>query len=355
MRRPSALSSGCWRRGMADARILLHLPAWHLEDWRRTRHLRVHARIAEVLEPLGARIVAVDRKLRQFEGGPNAAADYADGDLHVIETGRVRGPGVLNAALAYLPPYWHLDPAGVQAESSIGALPYDPATVRLQPAMAFIDRMRSRWVVPRRSRRAQDDAPSDLPKGALAVFMHGDFAHLRGLAHCSPEAMLRAVLAGAGGRCVLVKPHPRAAEHDAAVIARVAASGLPVVPTTANVHDILHACAATVSFNSAVALEGFLHRKPAILFGRSDFHHLCETVTNPADFPDALARSMSRPTGGYAKFLHWYFSRQCLNVDGAAFPARLMDILLRAGFSADRLGLRGVPCGGREPEGGAAG
>ncbi|MFN4157820.1 MAG: hypothetical protein ACK4GO_05380 [Gemmobacter sp.] len=333
---------------MAEARIVLNLPARHLEDWRQVRHLRVHARIAEVLEPVGARIVALDRRLRRFEGGAEAAGDYADGDLHVIETGRVQGPGVLNAALAYLPPFWHLDPAGVQAESGIGARAYDPETVRLKPAMAFLDRMQAKWVLPRRSRRGQEEAVADLPRGALAVFLQGDFAHLRGLAHASAEAMLTAVAAGAGGRAVLVKPHPLAAEHVAPVIARVLAAGWPVRLTTANVHDILAACAATVSFNSAVALEGFLHRKPAILFGRSDFHQYCETVTDPARFPQALARCLARPPGGYGKFLYWYLAQQCLNVESPSFPARLLAILTQAGFPPDRLGLHGAPDGGAE-------
>ena len=46
----------------------------------------------------------------------------------------------------------------------------------------------------------------------------------------------------------------------------------------ANVHDILKACRATVSINSSVALEGFLHRKPAVLFGLADFHHFAGRV-----------------------------------------------------------------------------
>jgi hypothetical protein len=324
---------------MAEARVVLHLPARHLDDWRTTRHLRLHARIAEVLEPLGARVVVADRRARPFEGGAAAARAYADGDLHVIETGRVQAPGVLNAALAYLPPYWHLDPAGVQAESSIGARPYDPAAVPLRPAMAFFARMRQRWVEPRRSRRAQQEARPALPAGAVAVFLQGSFAQARGLAHCTPEEMLRAVARGAGGRTVLVKPHPLAEEEDRAVIARLVRKGLALTATTANLHDILAAAAATVSFNSAVAFEGFLHRKPAILFGRSDFHHFCETVTGPGAFGPALARALARPPAGYAQFLHWYFAHNCLNVDAPGFAARLFAIFDAAGFAPARLGI----------------
>lgn len=324
---------------MPDARVVFHLPARHLGDWRATRHLRLFGRLAEVLEKAGGTVAVVDRRDRPFEGGEGAAAAYADGDLHILDTGRVQGPGVLNASMAYLPPYWHLDPAGVQAESSIGAMAYRPKAIPLDKSMAFFDRLRKKWVDERVSRRAQTTARVPLPRDAIAVFLQGDFPQERGLAHCPPQDMLRGVAAGAGGRPVLVKPHPLAMEADLALIGDLVKAGVPVVPTLANVHDILAACVATVSYNSAVAIEGFLHRKPAILFGRADFHHICETVTDPATFPAALDRVLARTQGGYARYLLWYFHRHCLNVDGAAFPDRALGILAAAGFGPERLGI----------------
>lgn len=323
---------------MADAAIVFHLPRRYLADYASIGHLRLFARIAQVLGPRGARIEVRDRRRLPFEG--RDAAPYADGDLHIIENGRVQGVGVLNATMAYLPPWWHLDPVGVLAESGIGARVYDRTAVPIKPAMALLGDLRDRWVSPRRSRHTQADAVTDLPRGCIAVFMQGTLPHARGLAHCSPAAMLMAVAQGAGGRAVLAKPHPLALEHDLAVIAGVQAQGLAVTATAANLHDILAACTVTVSFNSAVAIEGFLHRKPAILFGPSDFHHFAETVTDPAGFRPTLARAMARPQEGYAQFLHWYFVRQCLNVDGKRFPEKLLAILAAAGFPAERLGIR---------------
>ena len=323
---------------MADAAIVFHLPRRYLADYATVGHLRLFGRIDQVLAPLGARIEVRDRRLLPFEG--RDAAPYADGNLHIIENGRVQGPGVLNATMAYLPPWWHLDPAGVLAESSIGARVYVRSLVPVKPAMALLGDLRDRWVTPRRSRHTQAEAVANLAKGCIAVFMQGTLPHARGLAHCSPAAMLAAVARGAGGRAVLAKPHPLALEHDLAVIADVRAQGLTVTATNANLHDILAACVVTVSFNSAVAIEGFLHRKPAILFGPSDFHHFAETVTDPAGFPQALTRALDHPKEGYAQFLHWYFARQCLNIGGKRFAEKLLAILAAAGFPPERLGIK---------------
>ncbi len=324
---------------MARAEIVFHLPRDYLHSYQQTTHLALFRRIATEYGDRGATIRVVDRRERPFEGGPDAARHYADGNLHIIDMGRVRAPGVLNAAISYIPPFWHLDPVGVQAESRIGALPYDAAAVAYPPAAQFFQMMRARLVEPRLSRRTQIETMTAFPPGALSVFLQGPQPHDRGLTFCSTADMLRAVVAGAQGRPVLVKPHPLALDHDAEVIDMLIAEGHPIRATVANVHDMIAASVATVSFNSAVALEGFLHRKPAILFGPSDFHHFCETVRDPATFPQALARTLARPTGGYAKYLYWYFEQNCLNLHAPTIAGRVARIFAEAGFPLERLGI----------------
>jgi hypothetical protein len=322
---------------MARAEIVFHLPRDYLHSYAQTTHLALFRRIAVEYGEKGATIRVMDRRAGPFEGGVEAAPYYDDGNLHIIDMGRVQAPGVLNAAISYMPPFWHLDPIGVQAESQIGARNYDAAQVRYAYAAQFFERLRARLVVPRASRRTQVDAVTEFPQGALAVFLQGNQPHDRGLTYCSTGAMLRAVAAGAQGRAVLVKPHPLALDFDAEIIDAVIADGYPIHATVANVHDMIAASVATVSFNSAVALEGFLHRKPAILFGPSDFHHFCETVRDPADFPQAMARVLARPTGGYAQYLYWYFEQNCLNLHAPTFAARVAGIFADAGFPPERL------------------
>lgn len=322
---------------MTRAGIVFHLPARHLENWRETRHLRLFARIEAVFAPLGARIAVADRRARPFQAGETAA--YDDGDLHIIDTGRARGAGVLNASIAYLPPFWHLDPLGMQAESSIAGRVFDPAEVPARAAAGFFERMRGRYTLQRRSRRAQEEAEARFAPGAIAVFLQGSQPEQNGLAYLTGREMLRAVAQGAGGRQVLVKPHPLAPDHDAGVIAEALAEGLALTPTTANVHDIIAASVATVSVNSACALEGFLQRKPAILCGPSDFHHAAHTLRRPEAFAAALARALAPPVPEYERFLYWYFVRNCVNLGAPDFATKVEAIFTAAGFPPARLGI----------------
>lgn len=328
---------------MPDARIVFHLPQPYLGSYAGAAHLGLFRRVAEIYGAQGVGIVVRDRRDGPFEGGPNAAAHYDGGDLHILDMGRVQGTGILNAAVAYMQPYWHLDAAGVQAESSIRATAYDPAKVAFDVAGPFFEDLRKQIVLQRRSRRDQMDEVTEFAPGAIAVFLQGARPQAQGLAYCTALQMLRAVARGASGRQVLVKPHPLALEEDATVMDAAIAEGLAITPTLANVHDMLAGCTASVSFNSAVALEGFLHRKPAILFGQSDFHHFAETVRDPADFPNALTRTLYRPPGGYAQFLFWYLGMNCLHLHGPRFEARIAAIFDAAGFGADRLGIDPAP------------
>ncbi len=321
---------------MSGARLVFHLPARHLDDWREMRHLALFRRIAEAFQPRGLRLAVVDRRELPFQGGETRA--YDDGDLHVLDTGRARGPGVLNASIAYLPPFWQLDPAGILAESGIGARVYDRvrgARRRRRPSSSGCASA-IRWRGGRggrRKRRSRTCRGGRSRSSCRATSRTGRGWPMRPGRDAGGGGHGRGRAAGAGQAA---SPGARPRRRGDRPRGQ---AGLPVTPTTANVADIIAASVATVSVNSACALEGFLQRKPAILFGPSDFHHFAHTVRAPGDFPAALAAALARPPGGYARFLHWFFVQNCLNVTAADLPARVEAIFAEVGFSAERLGM----------------
>lgn len=320
-----------------SARVILHLPEQYHDSFRSKKHLALYPRVEAAVLARGG-VVAIDgRPPALFSGKPLPS----DGDLHIVENGRAIGAGWLNSTLSYLEGYWHLDPAGVLAESSIRDRVFDPAQVDPVAARAYFDALHARFAAARRSRYGQARGVQDVPEGCIAVFLQGPAPQRRKHAFASYTAMLRAVAEGAGDRPVVVKAHPLKPEMGAAQIAEVRAMGFDLIETAANVHDILARAAVTVSVNSAAALEGFLHGTPAVLFGQADFQQFCETALHPDDFPAALARALTTRRD-YAAALYWYFGQQCLHLDAPDFEARLWARFAEAGFDAARLGLRGA-------------
>ncbi|MEC7257844.1 MAG: hypothetical protein VXW58_08480 [Pseudomonadota bacterium] len=321
---------------MPKPRIILHLKAAHLLRDFSVPFLRLYG----VIEGLGP---PVERRQRDgdIRVGTHAVSDgrFDDGNLHIIDDRSVVAGNVLNAGLAYFRGYWHLDPRGTRHRSSIGVLRYDESAVRYRLARDVFQRLRQQYVVPRKSRYPQPDRVEVVEPGVIAVFFQGRYPIDSGATDYDDFAMLRAVLDGAKGRRVVVKPHPNASTPgDLAQLNDLARDHPDLLISHANVHDILSTACATVSINSTVALEGYLHRTPAILFGASDFHHIAETVTDAADFAPALARATGR-RGGYAQYLAWYFRDNCLSPDAPDAPARIWARFAEAGFPPERFGL----------------
>jgi hypothetical protein len=315
--------------------VILHVPERYGDVTRPGRKRLLYTAIAEMVIRRGGRVrLARPAPKRDDQGNP-----LRDGHLHILDNGRTEGEGYLNAATAYLEDFWNLDPVGVLAESSIAGEPFDPAAVDPAAAAAFLAALRDRFVTPRRSRYAQAEARADLPQGAVAVFLQGAKPYRRGHAHVDPLPMLRAAVAGAQGRPVLVKPHPLDLEAGEGLLAAARAEGLAAVRTDANVHDVLAAAAVTLSVNSAASVEGFLHGVPAVLCGRSDFGAAAETVRQAEAIPAAIARALAVPRD-HAPFLWWYFGQRCIWLDAPDIEARLLAAFARVGFPPDRLGLR---------------
>ncbi len=319
----------------SGASVIFHIPdRYHALLAKPDRPMIFHV-IRHLVEERGGKVVLAARDpVRDGQGRP-----VEDGDLHIVNNGAAVAHGYLNAATAYLADYWHLDPQGVQGNSSIGAKVFDAGAIDPDAAAAHLQALRARFVVPRQSRYRQATRRTELPSGGIAVFLQGPAPYARGQAHLRPEAMLRAVCDGADGRPVWVKPHPLKPDEGVALIARLQAQGLPLTSVEANVHDLLAAACATVSVNSAASIEGLMHGTPAILFGRSDFHAVVETVTRPEDFVSALHQALVRPRD-YAAFLYWYFHDQCLWLGDPGLSDRIWRILADAGFPPERLGLR---------------
>ncbi|PCD77039.1 hypothetical protein [Pseudothioclava arenosa] len=265
-------------------------------------------------------------------------------DFHIVWQGRYQHPRLLNTAIAYVFPFWYLDPQGVYGASTVTGARFDPDAQDPAEARAFADRLRKRLVEPRQSRLPQPEVTAPLPRGAIAVFLQGQSEPTERLGYMPEDEMLRAVLADTQGRPVIIKPHPLT--RDLETFERIAAlrDDPRVTISLGNIHDILAASAVTVSLCSAVSLEGMLHHRPAVLFGRSDFHHCTETVTRAEDWPAALSRALARDWP-FDAFLHWFLGEKMLNAGRPDLLQRAARRIGATGADLTDLGLAGLAAG----------
>lgn len=309
-----------------SGRILFHLPA----SWLGPFGSGLMPFYAALTAGLQARGIAFD--LTALDRETLMQQVNSDDVFHIVNHGRFSHPRLLNAGIAYIYPFWNMDPAGIRAFSSIAALPFDPATIDSAQSTPFFRRLKKRQVGARRSRYDQPIKQTpNLPSGAVALFLQSEAHRIVGeTCHLTRWQMLDTVLAGWDGP-VIVKPHPRDTDPTTqSELAARAARFDNLHVSTGNIHDILAVADRVVTINSAVGIEAYLHRKPLILCGQSDFHHIAQT----AHSPDQLRAFLTRPVRkrAYDKFIYWYFAQHCLATTDPALTDRTVARIAAQGY-----------------------
>jgi Capsule polysaccharide biosynthesis protein len=259
-------------------------------------------------------------------------------DLNFVHGGSVHGIGWLNSSIAYLQGFWHVNKDGVLANSSARNQTFEPSRVRRHAADAFAEQLRVRFAEKRLSRYKQPKTRAVLPREYIAVFLQGRYPYANNQSYFSMEGMLKEVVVGAGPLAVVVKPHPLEKALGLDAIARVQSAGYNVLATDANVHDMIESSIAVVSVNSSVSFEAFIHRKPALVFGRTDHSSLVETVEKAGDFPLKFSSALQRDWD-YAGMLHWYFKNHTLRIDSRNFPSHLALAIESSGRDPSDFGI----------------
>ncbi len=317
----------------APAKVFLSIPRKIIQDKPGVGLGKFYSRLDLELRMLGADVTTLplSRQPHKRKGNRNK--------LIFLHNGAAEEANVLNTALAYVDPYWHVDPQGVLGMSSAGNVPFVHENVNKQDAAGFFRAQRRNFVRERQSRYTQAREKVAVPEGCIAVFMQGATNLTRRTMRPGSERMIRSVVEGAGGRPVVVKHHPlKTNPEDVAEVAALRGEGADIHEIKANVHDVLEACVATVSISSAACFEGFLHRRPAIFFGKSDLIGFAQAAHDGPSFASALEEALTG-NRSYMRFVYWYLMTHCISLHSETFIQQVLARAAAIGFDADRLGL----------------
>jgi capsule polysaccharide modification protein KpsS len=85
-----------------------------------------------------------------------------------------------------------------------------------------------------------------------------------------------------------------------------------------------------VTINSAVGIEAYLHRKPVILCGQSDFHHIAQVAHNAQELGRFLKQE--KRAKAYDKYVYWYYAQQCLSTVEPGLIDRFLQRVTAQGY-----------------------
>ena len=213
-------------------------------------------------------------------------------------------------------PFWQIDKTEQRWAWDVARDHFDPAAVDTASTQKF----QRFW----RKRLYGTDAVTATPNGPIYIPLQGKLTEHRSFQVMSPVDMVKTTLQLDPKRDVIATLHPKErytpAEHVALDKLQDANPRLTV--TIRPPKDILPTCAYVVTENSAVAFDGFLFDKPAILFARIDFHHISQSLTRTSAEHAFDAVLSDRPD--FAKYVHWFWQQKSINAgrDDAADKIR---------------------------------
>jgi len=214
-------------------------------------------------------------------------------------------PRALSMRKAYYYPFWRVERTHMRWKFEIAQSEFRPENTDLVEATRFCNIWRRKLFA-----NAEPGAAGD---GSVYIPLQGHLLERRSIQSASPLNMIEAVLSHDPGRPVTLALHPTQTylpeETDAlkALIdrhPRLRLSGEPA-------ETLLARCDYVVTQNSSVAFSGMFLHKPAALFARIDFHHICANAHDLGIEQAISTASVLAPD--FDRYIYWFLKGTALN------------------------------------------
>lgn len=223
----------------------------------------------------------------------------------------------LSMRRAYYYPYWRIEATAKRWMFKVAERSFIPAETDPDLARDWFNRWR-RFLFKKAALNTRKD-------GLIYVPLQGRLLEHRSFQTISPVQMIEEVRARAGDRRILLGLHPGESYSDAerAALERLEGADPRIAVQLGEMEKALRVCDFVVTENSAVALSGLFFRKPAILFGKSDFHHVMAQVSKLG--VDEAWRAVEQANPPVARYLYWFIHQNSIKADTDDAPARIIE------------------------------
>lgn len=243
---------------------------------------------------------------------PAQDAEIAGEGYHLVYNRATEGPFCFSLRRCYLEKFYRIEASNDRWNWEVADLPF--------PGGASHGWFQRHWR--ERLFRGLEISQGDY----IFMPLQGKLLQRRHFQSAAPIEMIRATLAADPQRRIVASLHPRET-YSAAEL--TALRGIARFELVTDSLPWLAGCDYVVTENSAMALTGFFADKPAVLFARTDFHHVAASVPHLGVARAFAARETPRP---YAGYLHWFFKQQALAAFGDGHEALIAERLRAHGW-----------------------
>ncbi|WP_134680985.1 hypothetical protein [Paracoccus ravus] len=228
-------------------------------------------------------------------------------------------PDTLSFRKAYHYPFWQIEPVQQRWRFDVAQSNFDPDRIDPDLARDFTRQLRER-VLP---------GPPPRKDQTILVPLQGQIRRCRSFQTMSPIDMVEAV--ARLGRPLTVTLHP-SRDYDLGDMDALQSllRRYPHMKFAPHSAPVLRDCAFVATQNSAVAFDGYLLGKPAVLFAQIDFHHI---GLNVAELGDREALEMAAAHApDYDRYLYWFLQEKAINASLPDAGDRILAAMRRGGW-----------------------
>ncbi|WP_137700936.1 hypothetical protein [Marimonas lutisalis] len=224
---------------------------------------------------------------------------------------------------AYTYPFWSIERTEKRWEFDVAKAAFDPGEAPAKEAARFAGFWRQRlcgdWA----------QAPES---GHVYIALQGRLLERRSFQSCAPVEMVEAVLRNEAERPVVAGLHPKESYSEAELEAleKLEEKHPRLRVRMGGMEQLLPGCDYVVTQNSGVGFMGYFHRKPLVLFGQIDFHHIAAKAGEiGAKEAIRLAPGMAPDFDGY---LWWFLQKMAINAGRSEAEEKIADRLRALGW-----------------------
>lgn len=233
----------------------------------------------------------------------------------------------LSLRLAYIFPYWRVENTAERWEFDVARTQFSAKEHDWDRAADWAADWR-RWLFKITLDQVSFDGPIYVP-------LQGRLLLHRSFQAASPQQMLEDVLARFPKDTVLAGLHPNEeySSSERAMLAKLCDDHPRLSVVTGQMNAALKTCRFVVSQNSSAAFFGYFHHKPAVLYGRSDFHHIASNVHMLG--VDGAYRIIQDMRPDFDAYLRWFTAQNTIKADEKNAGDALLERLREHGWRVD--------------------
>ncbi|MDE9450176.1 hypothetical protein J3R80_06800 [Aliiroseovarius sp. Z3] len=228
---------------------------------------------------------------------------------------------------SYFYPFWRIEASAKRWEFEVARKDFDPSSIDPDVARSWADGWR-KWLFKGAASHVTRDGPIYVP-------LQGRLLQHRSFQAASPVEMVDQVATRFPDMPVLATLHPSETymqgERDA--LDALGARHPNLTVTTGQMNEALASCRFVVTQNSSAALFGYFFAKPAMLFGRVDFHHIAANV-HELGVQDAFDAVQSIAPD-FDRYLYWFTMRNAIQADADDCEDQILRTLRKRGWQVD--------------------